>query len=184
VRQVADYVVVNVSSPNTAGLRSLQSPQLLEPLLSALLQERLAGPRGRPLPLLLKISPDLSVEELRDIASLLRRLPMDGVVATNTTLARDAVAHLPHGNEAGGLSGAPLLAASNRVVARLRATLGAGFPIIGVGGVTTPGDAIAKRSAGADIVQIYTGFIYHGPGLVSGAARALAAARPSKGAGR
>ena len=130
------------------------------------------------MPLFVKIAPDLDQAQVDVIAATLQRHGMDGVIATNTTLARDAVAHLPHGDEAGGLSGAPLLVASNRVVSQLRTALGPIFPIIGVGGVTSPGDAIAKRDAGADIVQIYTGFIYQGPELVTLAARALAAQPP------
>jgi dihydroorotate dehydrogenase len=166
LRQVADYVVVNVSSPNTAGLRSLQSPRLLEPLLSALLQERLQGSQGRPLPLLLKISPDLSVAELRDIAGLLKRLPMDGVVATNTTLSREGIG-VTASTRDGGLSGRPLRPLALHTVATLRSSLGPGFPIIGVGGIDSVAAARAMRAAGADLIQIYTGLIYRGPSLVS-----------------
>jgi dihydroorotate dehydrogenase len=181
----ADYVAINISSPNTKNLRDLQGEAALDALLGAVRERRreLAAEHGRAVPIFLKIAPDLDAAQVDAIAATLKKHAIDGVIATNTTLARDAVAHLPHGNEAGGLSGAPLLAASNRVVARLRATLGPAFPIIGVGGVTSPDDAIAKRQAGADIVQIYTGFIYKGPGLVSDAARALAASRSTKGAG-
>jgi dihydroorotate dehydrogenase len=166
VRQVADYIVVNVSSPNTAGLRSLQSPQLLEPLLSALLQERRKGPQGRPLPLLLKISPDLSVAELQDIANLLKSLSLEGVVATNTTLSREDVG-VTASTRDGGLSGRPLAPLAVQTVATLRASLGPGFPIIGVGGIDSVGAARAMRAAGANLVQIYTGLIYRGPSLVS-----------------
>jgi len=181
----ADYVTINISSPNTKNLRDLQSEAALDALLGAVRERRgeLAAEHAHAVPIFLKIAPDLDSGQVDAIAATLKRHAIDGVIATNTTLARDAVAHLPHGKEAGGLSGAPLLAASNRVVARLRTALGPAFPIIGVGGVTSPGDAIAKREAGADIVQIYTGFIYKGPGLVSGAARALASARPGRGAG-
>ncbi|MEO6363015.1 MAG: quinone-dependent dihydroorotate dehydrogenase, partial [Caldimonas sp.] len=172
----ADYVTVNVSSPNTRNLRDLQGDAALDALLAALRARRteLAGEHGRVVPLFLKIAPDLEADQVEVIAATLLRHGIDGVVATNTTLARDAVAHLQHGNEDGGLSGAPLLAASNRVVAQLRAALGPAFPIIGVGGVTSAADALAKREAGADIVQIYTGFIYKGPSLVEQAARAMA----------
>jgi len=107
------------------------------------------------------------------IAAVLKRHGMDGVIATNTTLARDAVAGLPHGKESGGLSGAPVREASNRVVAQLRAALGTGFPIIGVGGILSAADAQAKIEAGADVVQIYTGLIYRGPALVPEVAKAL-----------
>ena len=108
------------------------------------------------------------------IAATLRKNAIDGVIATNTTLAREAVAGMAHAAETGGLSGAPLLAASNRVIAQLRAALGVGYPIIGVGGVMSGADAQAKIAAGADLVQLYTGLIYRGPGLVSEVARALA----------
>ena len=177
----ADYVAVNISSPNTSNLRDLQAEAALDALLGAIRRRsgELAAEHARAVPIFLKIAPDLDAGQVKSIAATLKKHAIDGVIATNTTLARDAVAHLPHGNETGGLSGAPLLAASNRVVSGLRKALGPAFPIIGVGGVTSPGDAIAKREAGADIVQIYTGFIYKGPGLVTAAARALATARPS-----
>ncbi|MGZ5893594.1 MAG: quinone-dependent dihydroorotate dehydrogenase [Caldimonas sp.] len=173
----ADYVTVNISSPNTKNLRDLQGDAALDSLLGAIRARRgeLAEEHGRAVPVFLKIAPDLDAGQVESIAATLRKHAIDGVVATNTTLARDSVAHLPHGNEAGGLSGAPLLAASNRVVAQLRAALGPAFPIIGVGGVMSAADARSKREAGADIVQIYTGFIYKGPELVTQTAKALAA---------
>ncbi len=173
----ADYVTINVSSPNTKNLRDLQGDAALDTLLAAIRLRRaeLAEEHGRVVPIFLKIAPDLDAGEVEAIAGTLRKHRIDGVIATNTTVAREAVARLPHGGEAGGLSGAPLLAASNRVVAGLRAALGPGFPIIGVGGVMSAADARAKQAAGADIVQIYTGFIYNGPQLVTEAARALAA---------
>ncbi|MGZ5157215.1 MAG: quinone-dependent dihydroorotate dehydrogenase [Caldimonas sp.] len=173
----ADYVTVNISSPNTKNLRDLQGDAALDSLLGAIRARRgeLAEEHGRAVPVFLKIAPDLDAGQVGSIAATLRKHAIDGVVATNTTLARDSVAHLPHGNEAGGLSGAPLLAASNRVVAQLRAALGPAFPIIGVGGVMSAADARSKREAGADIVQIYTGFIYKGPELVTQTAKALAA---------
>ncbi|MGZ5204483.1 MAG: quinone-dependent dihydroorotate dehydrogenase [Caldimonas sp.] len=173
----ADYVTVNISSPNTKNLRDLQGDAALDSLLGAIRARRgeLAEEHGRAVPVFLKIAPDLDAGQVESIAATLRKHAIDGVVATNTTLARDSVAHLPHGNEAGGLSGAPLLAASNRVVAQLRAALGPAFPIIGVGGVLSAADARSKREAGADIVQIYTGFIYKGPELVTQTAKALAA---------
>ena len=121
-----------------------------------------------------KIAPDLDAAQIDLIAATLRRHGMDGVIATNTTLARDAVAGLPHAQEAGGLSGAPLREASDRVIAQLRGALGADFPIIGVGGILSAADAKAKLAAGADVVQIYTGLIYRGPSLVREVARALA----------
>jgi dihydroorotate dehydrogenase len=173
----ADYVTINISSPNTQNLRALQSDAALEALLSALQERRtrLAVSHGKSVPMFVKIAPDLDEAQVGVIAATLRQCGIDGVIATNTTLARDAVQGLPHAQEAGGLSGAPVLAASNRVIAQLRAALGSGFPIIGVGGVMSGADAQSKIAAGADLVQIYTGLIYRGPELVAEAARALAA---------
>jgi dihydroorotate dehydrogenase len=125
----------------------------------------------------LKIAPDLDEAQIQVIAATLQRHGIDGVIATNTTLSREAVAGHAHAAEAGGLSGAPVLEASNRVIRTLRQALGAGYPIIGVGGVMSGADARAKLDAGADLVQIYTGFIYGGPPLVTEAARAMAAAQ-------
>lgn len=180
----ADYVTVNISSPNTKNLRALQSDEALDALLGALAvrREALAREHGRRVPLFVKIAPDLDEAQVALIAATLQRHGMDGVVATNTTIARDAVQGLPHAQEAGGLSGAPVLQASNRVIAQLRAALGSGFPIIGVGGILSGADAVSKLRAGADVVQIYTGLIYKGPALVTEVARALrasGAARPA-----
>ncbi len=171
----ADYVTINISSPNTANLRSLQSDEALDALLGAVAERRetLATRHAKRAPLFVKIAPDLDETQVAVIAATLKRHGMDGVIATNTTLARDAVKGLPHAEEAGGLSGAPVREASNRVIAQLRAALGAGFPIIGVGGILSGADAKAKIAAGADVVQIYTGLIYRGPGLVREAAQAL-----------
>ena len=173
----ADYVTVNISSPNTKNLRDLQSDAALDALLSALKsrQGELAAEHGRQVPLFLKIAPDLDQGQVQAIADALRRHGIEGVIATNTTLSRDAVQGLPHAEEAGGLSGAPGREASNRVVRQLRAALGAGFPIIGVGGILSGADAQAKIEAGADVVQIYTGLIYKGAGLVREVANALRA---------
>ncbi|MGY4828727.1 quinone-dependent dihydroorotate dehydrogenase [Sphaerotilaceae bacterium SBD11-9] len=175
----ADYVTVNISSPNTKNLRELQSDQALDALLSAV-QERktqLAKTHGRQVPVFVKIAPDLDETQVAVIAATIQKSGIDGVIATNTTIARDAVKHLPHGEEVGGLSGAPVLEASNRVIRQLRTALGKGFPIIGVGGVLSGADAKSKLAAGADLVQLYTGFIYKGPGLVTEAARALKSQR-------
>jgi len=171
----ADYVTVNLSSPNTQNLRALQSDAALDALLAALQARRaqLAVQHARRVPLFVKIAPDLDEAQVRAIAAALKSHGIDGVVATNTTVARDAVKGLPHGAEAGGLSGRPVFEASNRVVRQLRSALGKGFPIIGVGGVMSGADAAAKVAAGADLVQIYTGFIYAGPALVTEAARAI-----------
>jgi len=178
----ADYVCVNISSPNTQNLRALQSDEALDNLLSALATRRrlLAYTHGRQVPLFVKIAPDLDELQVTAVADALLRHGMDGVIASNTTIERSAVHGLPHAEEAGGLSGRPVREVSNRVIAGLRARLGAGFPIIGVGGVLSGEDAVAKLRAGADLVQVYTGFIYRGPALVQEAARALrAAARPA-----
>jgi len=175
----ADYVAVNISSPNTQNLRTLQGDGALDALLSRLQDQRqmLARRHGKQVPLLVKIAPDLDEAQTANIASTLLRHRIDGVIATNTTLARDAVQHLPHAEETGGLSGAPVLQASNRVIGQLRAHLGPAFPIIGVGGVMSGSDARSKIEAGADLVQIYTGLIYRGPTLVREAAAALKALR-------
>ena len=172
----ADYVTVNISSPNTKNLRELQSDAALDALLGALQSRRAVLDRqlGRNVPMFVKIAPDLDQAQLRAIAATLVAHGIDGVIATNTTLARDAVQGQDHANEVGGLSGRPLFDASNRVIAMLRAELGSSYPIIGVGGVMSAADARAKRAAGADLVQIYTGLIYKGPGLVSDCAAALA----------
>jgi dihydroorotate dehydrogenase len=171
----ADYVTVNISSPNTKNLRALQSDEALDHLLGALAQRRaaLADRYGAKKPVFVKIAPDLDEHQVAVIADTLMRHGMDGVVATNTTLSRDAVQGLAHAEEAGGLSGAPVLEASNRVIRQLRARLGAGYPIIGVGGILSGADAASKLQAGADVVQVYSGLIYKGPALVTEVAQAL-----------
>ena len=182
----ADYVTVNVSSPNTKNLRDLQGQQQLDALLQSLCSRRdeLTDEHGRRVPLFVKIAPDLDITLIDRIAGTLREQGIDGVVATNTTLARDAMVGMRHADEAGGLSGAPLAAASNHVIGRLRAALGAAFPIIGAGGVMSAADAMAKRDAGADVVQLYTGLIYRGPTLIVEAARALRRHRTDNLGGR
>ncbi len=171
----ADYVTVNISSPNTKNLRALQSDEALDALLGRIAERRetLLRQHGKRVPIFVKIAPDLDEAQVGVIATTLKRHAMDGVVATNTTLSREAVKGMRHAEEAGGLSGAPVLAASNRVIGQLRAALGAGFPIIGVGGVMSGADAVSKIRAGADVVQIYTGLIYKGPELVNEAAIAI-----------
>jgi len=172
----ADYITVNISSPNTKNLRALQGDEALGALLAPLQarREHLAREHGRRVPMFVKIAPDLDETQVGVIAATLQAEGIDGVIASNTTLSRDAVQGQPHADETGGLSGAPLLEASNRVITQLRAALGSSFPIIGVGGVMSAADAQSKVRAGADLVQIYTGLIYGGPALVSAAARALA----------
>ena len=171
----ADYVTINISSPNTKNLRALQSDEALDALLGAIAAKRgqLAQQHGKHVPVFVKIAPDLDEAQVQVIAATLQRHGMDGVIATNTTLSRDAVQGLPHAGEAGGLSGAPVLEPSNRVIRQLRAALGPGYPIIGVGGILSAADAVSKIEAGADLVQIYTGLIYKGPELVKEAALAI-----------
>jgi dihydroorotate dehydrogenase len=171
----ADYVAINISSPNTKNLRALQSDEALDGLLAALAQRResLARQYGKSTPLFVKIAPDLEPSQVELIAATLRRHGMDGVIATNTTLSREAVVGQAHAEEAGGLSGAPVLAMSNRVITQLRSALGANFPIIGVGGIMSAEDAASKIRAGADVVQIYTGLIYQGPSLVEQSAKLI-----------
>ncbi len=164
----ASYVTVNISSPNTTHVRQLQGESELDALLGALksAQERLADQHGRYVPVALKIAPDLDDPQVTQIADALRRHRIDGVIATNTTLAREAVRHLPYGEEAGGLSGAPVFDASNRVIRALAVALQGEVPIIGAGGILTGEHARAKLAAGAQLVQLYTGLIYRGPALV------------------
>ena len=171
----ADYVTVNISSPNTKNLRALQSDEALDQLLSALNERKLelAAEHQKQVPVFLKIAPDLDDEQVLVIANSLRKHNIDGVIATNTTLSREAVQGMAHAGETGGLSGAPVLAGSNRVIRLLRSHLGPQFPIIGVGGIMSGYDAVSKIEAGADVVQIYTGLIYKGPALVHEVAKAL-----------
>ena len=173
----ADYVTLNVSSPNTRNLRQLQDHAQLDALLARLNQVRaqLADRHGRRVPLLLKIAPDLDEAQLDAITDTLQRRDLDGVIATNTTVSREAVAGLPHADEVGGLSGAPVREASDQVIRSLRKRLPADYPIIGVGGILSAPDARAKIEAGATLVQLYTGLIYQGPKLVHECAAALAA---------
>ena len=180
----SDYITVNISSPNTKNLRELQSDTALDTLLGALAQRRsaLAEVHQRRVPLFVKIAPDLDAAQVDGIADALVRHGMDGVVATNTTVSRDAVRDLPHGAELGGLSGAPVLEMSNRVIRQLRVALGPDFPIIGVGGILSGADAVSKIAAGANLVQMYTGLIYKGPDLVREAALAIRKAYPGTAA--
>jgi len=176
----ADYVTVNISSPNTQNLRALQSGDALTSLLAALQtrRETLSQQHGRHVPIAVKIAPDLSDGQIDAIADALPRFGIEGVIATNTTLARDTVLGQPHANEAGGLSGAPVHELSLRVIARLRARLGPQMAIIGVGGIVSGRHAQEKIAAGADAVQVYTGLIYRGPVLISECVAALQQALP------
>ena len=168
VYDFATYITVNISSPNTPGLRSLQYGDALNELLSALKAEQtaLAEQYGKYVPVAVKIAPDLNAEEVNSIAACLIANNIDGVIATNTTLARDKVAHLPFGNEQGGLSGAPVKEKSTEVIQLLAKALDNKLPIIGVGGIASGEDAQEKIDAGAKLVQVYTGFIYQGPQLI------------------
>jgi dihydroorotate dehydrogenase len=172
----ADYVTVNISSPNTQNLRSLQGGDELSDLLSRLQEARkaLADTHGRHVPLAVKIAPDLTDEQVDAIADILPRHGVDGIIATNTTLSRQAVAGLPHADEAGGLSGPPVHELSLAVIARLRQRLGPALAIIGVGGIHNGRHAAEKMAAGANAVQLYTGLIYRGPALVHECVRATA----------
>jgi len=174
VHPVADYITVNVSSPNTPGLRSLQSGDALTELLAGLDATRrsLDTAAGRRVPLLVKIAPDLDNEGIDALASAATTHGIDGLIATNTTSSRDRVAGARHAEEEGGLSGAPLLEPSTAVLARLAAKVGEGTTLIGVGGVVDAHGATAKFAAGAQLIQIYTGLIYRGPRLIRDAVRA------------
>lgn len=186
----ADYVTVNISSPNTKNLRQLQTDEALDQLLNALENKREQLQRHSPSqhkPIFVKIAPDLSDEQIESIALLMKRYGFNasgrphqawGLIATNTTLDRSAVQGLEHAHETGGLSGRPVRELSNRVIRGLRQLLGPEFPIIGVGGVMSGQDAVEKLQAGADLVQIYTGLIYRGTNLVSECAQAMQSASP------
>jgi dihydroorotate dehydrogenase len=172
----ASYVTVNLSSPNTPGLRDLQFGQPLIDLLAALktAQLALAEQYGRYVPMAVKIAPDMAEDDIRRVAEVFVEQGIDGVIATNTTIARDAVAGLAHGDEAGGLSGKPVRDSSTKVIRILADALQGRLPLIGVGGISDGESAAEKIAAGASLVQIYTGFIYRGPALIAEAAAAIA----------
>jgi dihydroorotate dehydrogenase len=172
---VAGYVAVNLSSPNTPGLRDLQGAEASARLLEQLKQEqqKLAAEHGKHVPLLFKVAPDLDEDHIRDLSKVFLDGGLDGLIATNTTLDRAAVTSHPRANEAGGLSGKPLLDKSNEVLRAFASHLGGRIPIIGVGGISSVEDAREKIRAGASLVQIYTSFIYQGPRLVREIAREL-----------
>lgn len=171
----ASYVAINISSPNTKDLRQLQYATKLDVLLAALKdkQQRLADLHCKLVPIALKIAPDLEDEQIKIIAGMLLHYRIEGVIATNTTLSRTAVADLWYRDQVGGLSGKPVFELSNKVIRKLYAEVGETVAIIGVGGIFSGEDARAKLAAGASLVQIYTGFIYHGPALVAECVRAL-----------
>jgi len=172
----ASYVTVNISSPNTPKLRELQNAEELDRLLARIKeeQETLATTHRRYVPIAVKIAPDLSPAQIEQVAALLLKHRIDGVIATNTTLSREGVEHSPVAQEAGGLSGAPLRERSTAVLRNLSKTLEEKISIIGVGGIFSGEDALEKVGAGASLVQVYTGFIYRGPGLIHEIARTLA----------
>ncbi|MDX3895423.1 quinone-dependent dihydroorotate dehydrogenase [Pusillimonas sp.] len=174
----ADYVTVNISSPNTQNLRSLQGGSELSELLRPLQEKRmeLADRHQRRVPLVVKIAPDLAAEQIDALADILPRYGVDGVIATNTTITRNAVEGHPHAGQAGGLSGPPVHALSLAVIQRLRQRLGSDIAIIGVGGIHEGRHAREKMAAGADAVQLYTGLIYRGPALIKDCVQALAGA--------
>jgi dihydroorotate dehydrogenase len=175
----ASYVAINISSPNTKNLRQLQGGDELDALLAQLKaeQEKLAQQHGRYVPLAVKIAPDLDADQIREIAALLIKHRLDGVIATNTTLSREGVENLPHGNEGGGLSGLPVRKKSTTVIRQLAAELKGALPIIGVGGIVNGADALEKMQAGAALVQIYSGMIYRGWELVAECAAAIRTAQ-------
>jgi dihydroorotate dehydrogenase len=164
----ASYVTVNISSPNTKGLRDLQQERQLEQLLARLasVRERLARVHGKRVPLALKVAPDLQASEIETIAASVLRHRIDGLIATNTSTSREGVARSPHANEAGGLSGAPILGRSTAILASFRDRLAGKVALIGAGGIVSADDARTKIDAGASLVQLYTGLIYRGPALV------------------
>jgi dihydroorotate dehydrogenase len=175
VYAAASYVTVNISSPNTKNLRDLQRDEALDELLARVMARRdeLAALQGVKKPIVLKIAPDLDEAQIQAIAEALRRHRVDGVIATNTTLSREGVEHLRHGNETGGLSGAPVFRKSTEVVRQLAARLQGEVPIIAAGGILSGRDAQAKIDAGASLVQVYSGLVYRGPCLVTEIAKAL-----------
>ena len=172
---LADYLTINVSSPNTPGLRDLQHGDALRSLLAGIREKQLAltESMGHYVPIAVKVAPDMDEAAIRFMAETLRGVGMDGVIATNTTVDHSAVLRDPLGEEAGGLSGRPLAEPSTAVIRQLRAELGADFPIIGVGGITSSAGALAKIRAGASAVQLYSGLIYRGPKLVGDCVRAI-----------
>ncbi|WP_461537120.1 quinone-dependent dihydroorotate dehydrogenase [Spongorhabdus nitratireducens] len=182
VYPVADYVTVNLSSPNTPGLRNLQFGDMLKELLATLKQEQkqLEQKHDRYVPVMIKIAPDMTDEELYEVADALLLAEIDGVVATNTTLERDPVSGHEHACEAGGLSGAPLTEHSTEIVRKLAERLAGKMPVIGVGGIVDGTSAAAKYQAGASLVQIYSGFVFKGPELVGEAVDAITACMKSE----
>ncbi len=170
------YFVINLSSPNTPGLRALQEKEPLTKLLKEICQLRDRQPERKPI--LLKIAPDLTAEQLADVVEIVSTQGLDGIVATNTTISRDGLmtpTHMVENIGAGGLSGAPVRNKSNHIISEIRSTTSTPLPIIGVGGINSADDAMLKFDVGAQLVQVYTGFVYHGPGLIKAIKKRLAA---------
>ncbi|WP_024889958.1 quinone-dependent dihydroorotate dehydrogenase [Luteimonas huabeiensis] len=185
VYPLADYITVNISSPNTAGLRELQEERSLRRLVGELreAQERLGAQHGRRVPMLVKVAPDLSDDDIDSMARVLGDLRVDGVVATNTTVSRIGVQQDPLAREAGGLSGQPLMNTATTVLRMLRTRLPASIPLVGVGGILSGADAVKKVAAGASLVQLYTGLVYRGPALVHECAAAIRRRREAPSTG-
>jgi len=185
VYPLADYITVNISSPNTAGLRELQEEQSLRRLVSTLreAQERLGAQHGKRVPMLVKVAPDLSDSDIEAAARVLSDLKVDGVIATNTTVGRMGVQGAPHAEEQGGLSGKPLMGQATLVLRMLRTRMAESIPLVGVGGILSGADAVTKMAAGATLVQCYTGLVYRGPALVSECVEAIRRRKfaPSRG---
>jgi dihydroorotate dehydrogenase len=185
VYPLADYVTVNISSPNTAGLRELQEEQALRRLIGTLReeQERLQAKHGKRVPMLVKVAPDLSESDVDAAARVLTDLEVDGVIATNTTVQRLLVEGAAHANETGGLSGKPLMGAATTVLRMLRTRLPESISLIGVGGIMSGADAATKQAAGATLVQLYTGLVYRGPKLIHESVEAMRRRKeaPSRG---
>ncbi len=185
VYPLADYITINISSPNTAGLRELQEERALQQLIGTLreAQEALGAKHGKRVPMLVKMSPDLSDDDIEAAARVLTDLEVDGVIATNTTVSRISVQEHKYAHESGGLSGAPLMDKSTAVLRKLRTRLPEAIPLVGVGGISNGADAVKKMAAGACLVQLYTGLVYHGPTLVADCVEAVRRRKfgPSRG---
>lgn len=182
VYPLADYITINISSPNTRGLRDLQGVKQLDVLLGKLNRRRreLAEQQHRQVPLVVKVAPDLEDRQITEIGEVVVNNEFDGLIATNTTINRDAVKGMRHASEQGGLSGAPVKDRANQVLAAFRAALPANIALIGTGGILNGEDATEKIHLGADLVQFYTGFVYRGPDLVNECVEAIAAERAQK----
>ncbi len=182
VHDHADYITVNISSPNTVGLRELQAEDALEKLLGALAErrEQRSGGSTKAVPMAIKVAPDLDAEGIAALAGVVSRVGMNAVIATNTTIERPGLEGHAHAEEAGGLSGAPLRAMADDVLGQLRSALPDQVALLGVGGIMSGADAQRKIELGADLVQFYTGFVYHGPQLINDCARSIATARQAK----